>query len=359
MNSELVHILNAYIADIYKEIQEIPTRVSHKTARAFDFNYRQTLDITFGPDVESYLYDDAQLVSAAIPSGHIGPSKVDKRFPIAQEFNKSFEDKAFPYVRNKQPIGFDGNQIEVRFDPCDPVEVIDAYHKIEDAYNQAADELGLRPEFGLSQHWHYTINQNDGPLFRHEEVLRPLPEVCIYSALHVQRAFPAFFTYPKRLEDESYAADFNVVKLQWHPSDKLSSVLLRGHEDYATIEPRLGVGPAEQSVALYLSSLKWALDYFIEQYEIMEEKALNQISLSGAGQDEIPVGHGAYMEVLEDTVENGALHDFLPKHIFNALVVSSAQGYIDYLERDSSPARSQSAIDNYIERCRDIIFDHS
>ncbi len=364
MNKNLAQLLGSYIADLYPQIQELPMRVEKKTAEMFNFNRRAKLDVLFGPDIESLLWEKDELISQyrADPNTltFLGRMKSD----CADVFFKSSNGD------------FDDDKIEVRLSPRDPIKIIDSFNHVKMSFKDNSDKLNLRADFAITQHWHMSLNQQGMlPWSKGRELLgegrnTPLTFAVLSSFLKVQQEVPALFVSPQRLED----VEMDEHCVVSHIGEDYESVRVCRHKfvknNLYTVEPRFGVNDAPQSVALYLSALNWGMTTYADHLSA-KEKALGDVKRvlrRRANTDdfpyedgiELPKGKGAFLSLLEKTVQSEKIHEMMPSSVFNALVVESADRYRAFLEMPPAQDLYEDAERlNLQNQCDKIALDHT
>tara|TARA_R110002072_G_scaffold55433_3_gene144506 strand:- start:1236 stop:2333 length:1098 start_codon:yes stop_codon:yes gene_type:complete len=365
VDKKLAHLLGRYIEDLYPQIQELPMRVDKKTAKMFDFNPRQKLDVLFGPDIESLLWDDKELIS---------------QYQMNRETIKFIgavkrDCKDFLFKSNKSD--FDGEKIEVRLAPRDPYGIIKSFDHIKQSFGMRAGDLELHADFAITQHWHMSLNQDEKGWFSKAKQKSlfgitdrvPLTFSVISSLLKIQQEVPAFFVEPWRLEDSELNHHFTVKSIGKH----FTSVRACHHQilqhKYHTVEPRFGVNDAPQSIALYMAAVHWGVNVY-PQYDL-KKMADNSFSFAlerFEGIDAFPNKQGdymlggkfAYLGLLEKTIQSEKIHEMLPRDVFNALVVDAAARYDGFLEtRTAQELYSDAERIKLTQRCDRIVLDHS
>jgi len=379
MNEKRSQTLKDYIGDLYPQIQELPMRVEKKTAAMFNFNPRYTLDVLYGPDIESELFEnqtdlengEASLMIPCEESGY------DKRaMKLAEDVRLDAEGILFTRGKvdsdfDDYDYDFDDDVIEFRLAPRNPTEIIDSYETVQGAYNAKAAANNLVPDFAVTEHWHMSLNQNQRGLFAKRKTQKPINCVAILSLLKIQQEALPFLIQPRRLEDRDFAGQFLTKDIAFHGFAGASFyTTLRASKPASgvhTLEPRLGVG-CHQSVALYSSAVHWGIQSY-GQYDIRNientyakgrsQKFAGITAFPDFSAIKFPEGKAAFLNELEKTTRSRVVQEMLPTNVFNALVLDAVDRYQAFLK--TKPAQrlyDEAEIGELNQRCDDMKENH-
>lgn len=328
MKHESARILTSYVEAFEEKLAKLPERLPPDIADLLQIDPDLELETLFGPDIEHHLLENEDLIS-----GNKSPAHIRAR-AIVERVKKRFANILY---HNTKGEDFDCQKIETRLAPATPSDVLNRYHDIRNCFMHHANERGLTMRFGLTEHWHVSVNQFGDSLFNSSN---PAFTFCaVAGILRIQQLAPALFLDPRRVEDEEIKDSFEVTQIRFLKDESLEV------SDFGTIEPKMGVGP-EASVLLYLSGLIYGLDKYASLLNHSRKaktrsgnvRVLAHLTKIFSKKDDFPDfgdgtpvhPKGGFLTHLEKTSELD-LAEFLPWECSRLLLEDAIQRYYDFL----------------------------